>query len=80
MFSSYYILDQFSKRVFEFPVETYEKLKPLFSSMLIPIHFEFPYEAAGYEDPYSFMEDYQIITFAESNGDIVEIVEVEENV
>ena len=72
----YYILDKGNKRVFEFSEGADGGNKDLFTVMGIQLHYVFPYEAAGYEDPYNFMEDYEVIKFHTTNG----VVEVSDNV
>lgn len=72
----YYILDKGNKRVFEFVGEPSTETKLILNSMGIKYSQIFPYELAGYEDPYNFMEDYEIIKIKADNF----ILEVEDNV
>ena len=72
----YYILDKGNKRVFEFTGEPNASTKAILNSMAIKYSQIFPYESAGYEDPYSFMEDYEIIKINPNNF----VIEVEDNV
>lgn len=72
----YYILDKYNKRVFEFAGEPSIETKLILNSMGIKYSQTFPYELAGYKDPYNFMEDYEIIKIKADNF----VLEVEENV
>ena len=72
----YYILDKHNKRVFEFAGEPSAETKLILNSMGIKYSQTFPYELAGYEAPYNFMEDYEIIKIKADNF----ILEVEDNV
>ena len=72
----YYILDKYNKRVFEFAKEPNEETKLILKSMGIKYSQEFPYAEAGYEDPYAFMEDYEIIKIKPDSF----VLEVEDNV
>lgn len=69
----YYILDKGNKRVFEFAEGADGGNKSLFLAMGIKLYYVFPYEEAGYEDPYSFMDDYEIIKFFRSG--VVEVID-----
>ena len=62
-----YILDKHNKRVFEFEGELSNENSIILKSMGIKYSPVFPYDAAGYEDPYSFMEDYEIIKVNANN-------------
>lgn len=66
----YYILDRENKRVFEFKENKDNGNKIIFLSMGIKLHNDFPYMTAGYEDPYAFMEDYELIKFSEDRGEV----------
>jgi hypothetical protein len=70
----YYILDKHNKKVFEFNTENNFDYRPVFTSMGIKFYDEFPYEYAGYDDPYVFLSDYTLIKFKDNQ----EIIEVEE--
>lgn len=71
----YYLLNAWQKEVIEIHNPTERELK-LFDSMGIKYYTEFPYEKAGYEDPYSFMEDYKLIKFLpEPNSISMEVVD-----
>ena len=63
----YYLLDKHKKEVIE--IKNIEPIKFILDSMKIKYYDYFPYEDAGYEDPYNFMEDYALITF---NGNEIE--------
>jgi hypothetical protein len=71
----YYILDKGNKRVFEFLEGADEGNKELFIAMEIKLYDVFPYEEAGYSDPFSFMDDYEVIKFFRPA-----IIEVKDNV
>lgn len=62
-----YILDKHNKRVFEFAGEPSVTSKQVLKSMGIKYTSIFPYEEAGYENPYDFMEDYEIIKINANN-------------
>ena len=64
----YYLLDKYKKEVIE--MKELEDIRVVLDSMKIKYYNYFPYEDAGYEDPYAFMEDYKLITLA---GNIIEV-------
>lgn len=71
-----YILDKYNKRVFEFAEEPSAETKLILNSMGIKYSQTFPYELAGYKDPYNFMEEYEIIKIKADNF----VLEVDNNV
>lgn len=72
-----YLLDKWNKEVIEIKKPTEKDLK-IFSSMGIRFYKEFPYEEAGFEDPYAFMEEYKLITFLPDPKTMEMRIEVEE--
>jgi hypothetical protein len=56
----YYFFDRNKKEVIEMS-ELTEANIALFKAFNVPYYDHFPYEEAGYEDPYSFLEDYTLI-------------------
>lgn len=67
-----YLLDRQKKEVIEAKAE--DSTIKIFTSMGLKYYEEFPYEAAGYEDPYAFMDDYTLIKLADG-FDFLEVVE-----
>ena len=73
----YYLLDKWNKEVIEITNPTEKDLK-VFKSMGIKYYEDFPYEAAGFEDPYAFMEEYKLIKFLPEPESMEMRIEVEE--
>lgn len=73
----YYLLDKWHKEVIEMSAENSGYLK-VFDSMGIKYYDHFPYEEAGYEDPYTFLEDYKLIKFLPEPKSMEMVIEVEE--
>jgi hypothetical protein len=60
----YYLLDKHKKEVLEFNYD--EKTFTMLRSMGIKCYEHFPYEEAGFEDPYAFMDEYKVIKLADN--------------
>lgn len=73
----YYLLNKWHKEVIEISAENSEYL-PIFDSMKIKYYDYFPYEEAGYEDPYAFLEEYKLIKFLPDPTNMGMSIEVEE--
>ena len=66
----YYLLDKYKKEVIE--MKELEDIRIVLESMKLKYYNYFPYEDAGYEDPYNFLEDYKLITLS---GKTIEVEE-----
>lgn len=64
----YYLLDKYKREVIE--LKHLDDIKEVLDSMKIKYYDYFPYEDAGYEDPYAFLEDYTLINL---EGNIIEV-------
>ena len=60
----YYFLDKENKIVFE--IKCSDQAADYFADMGLNLSEVFPYEEAGYEDPYSFMDEYKIVKVEDS--------------
>ena len=65
----YYLLDKHSGKVFEF--KPLQKTLNILKSMGIKCYDHFPYEEAGFEDPYTFMDNYDLIKLKEDDGSLI---------
>lgn len=64
----YYLLDKYKREVIE--MKHLDDIKEVLDSMKIKYYDYFPYEDAGYEDPYTFLEDYTLINL---EGNTIEV-------
>lgn len=64
----YYLLDTQKKEVIE--MKEVPDIEEVLESIGITYYKFFPYEVAGYEDPYAFMEDYKLINL---KGSLIEV-------
>ena len=76
MYKYYYLLDKRKKEVIE--LIGHSDILGLLNSMKIKYYDAFPYAEAGFEDPYTFMDEYRLIKLsADNNGNLI-FVEIEE--
>ena len=69
-----YLLDKSKKEVIE--LRAVPDVIHVLNSLGIKYFEEFPYEAAGYEDPYSFMDDFTVVKVKDGGEQFMfEIVE-----
>jgi hypothetical protein len=71
-----YLLDKSKKEVIE--LKQHSDIVAILGSLGIKYYEEFPYAAAGYEDPYEFMDNYKLIKLKSDKG--VLFFEEEQNV
>lgn len=61
-----YLLDRYKKEVVE--LKNNSDIIAILDSLKIKYYGDFPYEAAGFEDPYSFMDEYKVIKLKGDKG------------
>ena len=72
-----YLLDRYKKEVVE--LKDNSDIIAILNSLKIKYYEDFPYEAAGFEDPYSFMDEYKVIKLNGDKGALF-FVEADNNV
>ena len=69
----YYLLDRHRKEVTEM-MDISDRDRIILKSLGINVYENFPYEEAGYENPYDFLEEYKLIKLVNNVFEVVENV------